>query len=83
MNIETFRTDLQRAIREKGLSQSELARLAGIRQGTLSKFLTAENGRDMNLSTALRLWPFVYGAPPIPATPATSPASAQAQAAAQ
>ena len=83
MNIENFRNDLKRALSASGISQCELASMAGVRQGTLSKFLNGNRDRDMKLSVAMRLWPFVYGCDFTPAQPATSPAPAQAQPAAQ
>ena len=74
MNIKTFREDLRRAISASGISQSELARLSGVDQCNISKFLNQPKGRkdrDMRLSVALRLWPFVYGDALTPAAPAT------------
>ena len=78
MNIKTFREDLRRAISASGISQSELARLSGVDQCNISKFLNQPKGRkerDMRLSVALRLWPFVYGDALTPAAPATSPSN--------
>jgi len=80
MNIKTFREDLRRAISASGISQSELARLSGVDQCNISKFLNPPKGRkerDMRLSVALRLWPFVYGDALTPAAPATSPEASQ------
>lgn len=78
MNIKTFREDLRRAISASGISQCELARLSGVDQCNISKFLNPpqKNGdRDMKLSVALRLWPFIYGDALTPAAPATTPSS--------
>lgn len=79
MNIENFRNDLKEALSASGISQCELASMAGVRQGTLSKFLNGNRDRDMKLSVAMRLWPFVYGRDFTTAPPATSPAPVSAQ----
>ncbi len=59
MNVHTFRNDLRVALASSGMSQSELSRRSGVEQYNISKFLNGE--REMLLSNALRLWPFVYG----------------------
>ena len=76
MNIETFREDLRQAIAKNGLSQCELARVSGVGQYNISRFLNPpeRNGRierDMKLSVAMKLWPFVYGCDFTPKAPAT------------
>lgn len=80
MDIKTFREDLRRAISASGISQCELARLSGVDQCNISKFLNPpqkKGDRDMKLSVALRLWPFIYGDALTPAAPATSPEASQ------
>jgi predicted transcriptional regulator len=63
--MKTFYDDLKRYLSETGISQSELARRSGVSQHNLSKFL--KGGRDMRISTASKLFPFVYGtSPPVP-----------------
>ena len=70
MNTEIFRNDLRKILETSGMSQSDLSRLSGVKQYNISKFLKGE--REILLSTALRLWPFVYGHS-ITATPTTPP----------
>lgn len=80
MNIKTFREDLRRAISASGISQCELARLSGVDQCNISKFLNPpkeRKERDMKLSVALRLWPFVYGDALTPTAPATAPSASE------
>ena len=73
MNTEIFRNDLRKILETSGMSQSDLSRLSGVKQYNISKFLKGE--REILLSTALRLWPFVYGHS-ITTTPTTPPAGA-------
>jgi len=63
------------ALTSSGMSQSELSRRSGVEQYNISKFLNGE--REMLLSNALRLWPFIYGddgdAGPRPTPPEPDP----------
>lgn len=57
--MQTFLDDLKKAMDESSISQSELSRMSGVKQYNISKFLSGD--RDILLSNALKLWPFVYG----------------------
>ena len=57
--LNIFRGDLAARIREERLSQSELARLFEVEQGSLSRFLRGESG--LSGKSVFALWPFVYG----------------------
>lgn len=65
MNMQTFRSDLAKAIASKGYSQSKVAEITGVSQSSLSFFLSGE--RDgLSGESVLRLWFFVYGHEPTP-----------------
>lgn len=59
MNTENFRKDLRMAMEAQSVTQSELSRMSGVEQYNISKFLNGD--RDILLSNAMKLWPFVYG----------------------
>ncbi|HIX40483.1 MAG TPA: helix-turn-helix domain-containing protein [Candidatus Desulfovibrio intestinigallinarum] len=75
MNTTSFRKDLHFVLQKNHVTQKELERLTGVKQATISRFLKGK--RDISLSLALRLWPFVYGNfPQSPAAPTSTPGAA-------
>jgi transcriptional regulator with XRE-family HTH domain len=60
--MENFKNCLRAYMAEKKLSQVDISRLAGVSQGSLSKFLNVR-GRDLKLSSYLQLAKLVYGSP--------------------
>ncbi|WP_305734303.1 helix-turn-helix transcriptional regulator [uncultured Bilophila sp.] len=70
MNTLDFKNDLKKALVLSGMSQSRLAMVCGLSQGTISKILRGK--KEIWLSTAILLWPYAYGIPfPRPASPST------------
>lgn len=68
MNTPDFKNDLKKALVMSGMSQSRLASVCGLSQGTISKILHGK--KEIWLSTAILLWPYVYGIPfPRPSAP--------------
>lgn len=70
MNTLDFKNDLKKALISSGISQSHLASVCGLSQGTISKIIHGK--KEIWLSTAISLWPYVYGIPfPQIASPST------------
>lgn len=57
-SLTDFRQALKNAMALKGLTQPELAEVAGVSQSSLSLFLTEKRG--LSGEAVLKLWPFVY-----------------------
>lgn len=75
MDTATFRKDLKFVLQRSHVTQKELEQITGVKQATISRFLKGK--RDISLSLALKLWPFVYGGfPQSPAAPTSTPGQA-------
>lgn len=59
MKTSDFHIRLRNQLAAGTLSQAALARQSGVSQGTISKIIHGK--KTILLSTAIRLWPFVYG----------------------
>lgn len=57
-SLDQFRKDLADAMKDRKLSQIELAEKSGVSQSTISLFLTSKRG--LSGDATLKLLPFVY-----------------------
>lgn len=60
MNVTQFINDLGMALTASGKSQKDFANKAGLDQGHFSRVIRSK--KSIKLTTAIALWPFVYGA---------------------
>lgn len=57
MNIKT---DIENMLAESGLNLTALARLSGVNQSILSRFINGDQS-GLNSKTLEKLWPYIYG----------------------
>ncbi len=77
MNIQ-FQKDLKKALVNSGMTQSSLSKACGVSQASISKIINGNT--EIRLSTAIQLWPYVYGVPFPLSTSTTPPPAGQEQA---
>lgn len=70
--ITQFRNDLRAWQAREGISQVRLAKMSGVDQASISRFLREEDPEGLSGESVLRLYRFVY-----PLEPPTPPLSAE------